>query len=84
MNVRDIVIAPHRRAFFSTSMRTGTFKDGKLTKGEPGAYRFGYVKCCLFGVFCAYVHTECHFYVRNRYYITGGVNWPMFLSLQWA
>ena len=43
MNVRDIVIAPHRRAVFSTTMRTGIFKDGKLTKQEPGAYRFGYV-----------------------------------------
>ena len=48
MNVRDIVIAPHRRAVFSTTMRTGIFKDGKLTKQEPGAYRFGYVNVHIF------------------------------------
>ena len=48
MNVRDIVIAPHRRAVFSTTMRTGIFKDGKLKKQEPGAYRFGYVNVRIF------------------------------------
>ena len=49
MNVRDIVIAPNQKAIFSTTMRTGIFKDGQATKHEPGAYRFRYVTCNIFG-----------------------------------
>ena len=49
MNVRDIVIAPNQKAIFSTTMRTGIFKDGQATKQEPGAYRFKYVTCNKFG-----------------------------------
>lgn len=41
-NVRDIVIAHHQRAVFSSVMRTATYKDGTYTMmTDPGAYRFG-------------------------------------------